>query len=185
MGNGSSGTFGRPPSGIGNRFNDLFKPRKIEFKDGSQTTNNAVTKGSQTPRYWNSLETYTRCCQRNTKKKKEKELIWDQTRKEQETRPTKLIVSKWFKNETNLPTMVGMLDTIKQELKKVPYKLHGQEVPSRLEMSQMRKPLAKAHALFYEVLKEVGGDESKIHVVYGIIQISFFVGGAMAAKYTP
>ena len=38
---------------------------------------------------------------------------------------------------------------------------------------------------FYEGLKEVGGDESKIHVVYGKIPISFFVGGAMAAKYSP
>ena len=39
--------------------------------------------------------------------------------------------------------------------------------------------------LFYKGLKEVGGEESKIHVVHGKIQISFFLGGAMAAKYTP
>ena len=52
---------------------------------------------------------------------------WDQTRK---SRPTKLVVSMWFKNETNLPTMVGMLDTIKPELKKAPCKLHGQVVSS-------------------------------------------------------
>ena len=65
--------------------------------------------------------------------------------------------------------MVGMLDTTKQELKKVPYKLHGQEVSSRLEMSPKRKPLARAHALFHKGLKEVKGDESKIHVVYGKI----------------
>ena len=39
--------------------------------------------------------------------------------------------------------------------------------------------------MFYKALKEVNGDESKIHVVYGKIQISFFVGSAMAAKYTP
>ena len=30
----------------------------------------------------------------------------------------------------------------------------------------------------------MGGDESKINVVYGKLQISFFVGGAMAAKFT-
>ena len=58
-------------------------------------------------------------------------------------------------------------------------------VSCRFELSPKRKPLAKAHALFYRGLKEVKGDESKIHVVYGKLQISFFVGSAMAAKYTP
>ena len=63
--------------------------------------------------------------------------------------------------------------------------MRGREVSSRLEMSPKRKPLAKAHALFYKGLKEVKGDESKTHVVNGKIQMSFFVGSAMAAKYTP
>ena len=31
----------------------------------------------------------------------------------------------------------------------------------------IKELLAKAHALFYKGLKEVGGDESKIYVVYG------------------
>ena len=31
----------------------------------------------------------------------------------------------------------------------------------------------------------MGGNESKINVVYGKFQISFFVGEAMAAKFTP
>ena len=51
-------------------------------------------------------------------------------------------------------------------------------------MSPKRKPLSKAHALDNRGLKEVGRDESKIHVVYGNFQTSFFVGGAMAAAYT-
>ena len=63
--------------------------------------------------------------------------------------------------------------------------LRGREVSSRLEMSLRRKPLAKAHAVVYKGLKYVKGDESKIHVVYGKFQISFFVGSAFAAKYTP
>ena len=50
--------------------------------------------------------------------------------------------------------------------------------------SSKRKPLAKAHASFYKGLKEVGRNESQINVVYGIIQISFFVGNATAAKST-
>ena len=35
-----------------------------------------------------------------------------------------------------------------KELKKIHYKLHGQEISSRLEMRPKRKPLSKAHALF-------------------------------------
>ena len=38
--------------------------------------------------------------------------------------------------------------------------------------------------MFYKFLEEVKGDKSKIHVVYGKIQRSFFVGSAIAAKYT-
>ena len=67
----------------------------------------------------------------------------------------------------------------------VSYELHGQEISSRLEMSPKRKPLTKAHALFYKGFKTVDGDESTISVVYGKIQISFFVGGAMSAKFSP
>ena len=44
--------------------------------------------------------------------------------------------------------------------------------------------MAKAHALFYQGLEEVGGNKSKINVANGKIQISFFVGSAIAAKYT-
>ena len=31
-GQGPSGTFARPPPGIGSRFNDFLMPRKVEFK---------------------------------------------------------------------------------------------------------------------------------------------------------
>ena len=74
---------------------------------------------------------------------------------------------------------------MREELKKGPYKQKGQVVSSRLEQSPKRKPLAEAHALFHQGLEEVKGDKSKIHVVYGTIQISFFVVSAIAAKYTP
>ena len=143
---------------------------RTNSKDGSQTT-----KGSQTPSFRISSETH----------KYRKNVDWDQTRTEQGTWPTKTMVNMWFSNEANLPSMIGLLDIIKEALKKDPYKLRGREVTSRLEMSPKRKPLARAHALFYKGLKEVKGSESKIHVVYGKIQISFIVGSAMAAKYTP
>ena len=40
-----------------------------------------------------------------------------------------------------------------------------------LEMSPEKKPLAIAHALFYKGLKAVKGDESRIHVVDGELQV--------------
>ena len=110
---------------------------------------------------------------------------WEQTRIEQGTWPTKIMVSLWFSNEANLPTRIGLLDVMREELTNGPYKQKDQVVSSRLELSPRRKPLAKAHALFYKGLEEVKGDKSKIHVVYDKIQISFFVGSAMAANCTP
>ena len=47
-----------------------------------------------------------------------------------------------------------------------------------------KEALGRAHALFYKSLRELGGNESKMKVVYGKIEISFFVRSAMAAKYT-
>ena len=92
------------------------------------------------------------------------------------------MVSLWFSNEPNLLTRIGLLDVMR-ELKKGPYKQKGQVVSSRLELSPKRKPLAKAHALFYKGLEEMKGDKSKIHVVYGKTQSNFFVESAIAAKY--
>ena len=178
MGLGSSGTFVRPPA-LASRFNDIFLPRKMEFKGwvkiNKQCSHQGLT-GSEVTNFIKDLHRMVH---------DQKYIDWDQTRTAQGTWPTKTIVSMWFRNETNLPTMVGMLDIIKNELKKDPYKLHGQEIFSRLEICPKRKCLAKAHALFYKGLKKVGGDESKIHVVYGKIQVCFFVRSVMAAKYTP
>ena len=53
------------------------------------------------------------------------------------------------------------------------FKILDQEVKARLEVSPQKKPLAKAHALFYKGLKAVEGDESQITVVYSKLQMSF------------
>ena len=55
------------------------------------------------------------------------------------------MVSLWFSNEANLLTSIGLLDVMREELKKGLYKQKGQVVSSRLELIQERKPLAKAH----------------------------------------
>ena len=59
--------------------------------------------------------------------------------------PTKTMVSMWFKNETNLVTMIDLLKVVREELRKVSYKIHGQNVTARLDVSPQKKPLAKAH----------------------------------------
>ena len=60
---------------------------------------------------------------------------WDHTRTEQGTWPSKTFVNMQFKNETNLATIIGLPEIVKEEIKKGPYKLHGQEVSARFEMS--------------------------------------------------
>ena len=55
-----------------------------------------------------------------------KYIDWDQTRTEQWNWPTKTFLNMWFRNDTNLATMIGLLEIVKHELKKIPYKLHDQ-----------------------------------------------------------
>ena len=57
--------------------------------------------------------------------------------------------------------MIDLLKGMKEELEKAAYKIHGQNVKARPEVSPQRKPLAEAHALFFKGLKEMKGDESK------------------------
>ena len=55
----------------------------------------------------------------------------------------------------------------------------------RLEVSHQKKPLAKAHALFYKVRSAARKDESQINVICGKLQISFLIGRGLAAQFTP
>ena len=49
------------------------------------------------------------------------------------------MVSLWFSNEANSLTRIGLLDVVREELKKGPYKQRDQVVSSRLEKSPKRK----------------------------------------------
>ena len=55
---------------------------------------------------------------------------------------------------------------------------------ARLEVSLQKRLLTKAASLFVKGLKEMG-DESKERTFNGKLQIFFFVGRDVAAKYTP
>ena len=94
------------------------------------------------------------------------------------------MVSMWFKQETSLVTMIGLRKIMKEELDEEAYKIHGQNVKARLEVSPQRRPLTKTQALFFKGLKEVGGGESEVRAFHGKRQISFFVGRDIAAKFT-
>ena len=48
----------------------------------------------------------------------------------------RLFFNMLLKNETNSSTMIGILDVIKQELKKIPYNFHGQKISSRAEFEK-------------------------------------------------
>ena len=68
---------------------------------------------------------------------------WEQTSTEQEDCPTKILISMWFKSETNLATMVELLRVVKDELMKKPDEVKGQVVKARLELSHQKKKLHK------------------------------------------
>ena len=53
---------------------------------------------------------------------------WELTSTEQVNWPTEVLVSMWFKSETNLATMIELLRVVKDELKKKPYEIKGQVV---------------------------------------------------------
>ena len=99
---------------------------------------------------------------------------WNKTRTEQGNWPTKTIVKLQFKNETNLATMIGLLKIGKDELKKMPCKLHEQEeVSARLEMS-LKETSGKGTRSVSQ-RPQRSENESKINAVSGKIQIIFFV----------
>ena len=71
--------------------------------------------------------------------------------------------------------MIDLLRTVKEELMPGSYKLRVREVVPRLEASPQQKPLKRA----------VKGNEKRINVVHGKLQINFFVGKKLVAKYIP
>ena len=139
--------FGKGPSGtspdlwlralpIGLRTSS--SQERWNSKDGSQTTTNAVTKDSRRPRCRASSTT---CTRKMVLDSYTNFVDWEQTKTEQGTWPTKVKVNMWFSSETNLPTMLGLLES-----RTSPTSCREQAVSSRPEM-------ARAHALFHEGLK--------------------------------
>ena len=105
----------------------------------------------------------------------QKWIDWDQSRKEQGTWPTWIMVCLWFKPDVDLVTMIDLLKMVKEELEKAAYKIHGQIVKARLE----KRPLAKAQAMFFQGLKQFKADESQVRVFYVKHQAMQKKGGSL------
>ena len=152
-------------------------PWATSSKDGSQTNNSVGTQGLTDT----DVSDFIRDLQKMLPDQYHKYIDWDHSRKEQGTWQTKTIVSMWFKNETNLATLVGMLDIVKNS-RRCPDSCMGRYFV-KIGNEPEKEALGKGSCFFTKVSKQWGEDESKINVV-GTIQISFFVWNAMAAKYT-
>ena len=66
----------------------------------------------------------------------------------------------------------------------VPCILRRQEGFGKIGNEPAEETLGKGQCFVHKGLEEVGGNEFHINVVFGNIQIIFFVGNAMAAKFT-
>ena len=100
-------------------YSEIFISRKMEFKrwvtDCTRTTVDEVAHS-----FFNLKQMIPLNAQRF--------VDWEQTNTEQWNWPTKVLISMWFKSETNLATMIELLMVVKDELKKKPHGLGGQAV---------------------------------------------------------
>ena len=120
---GASGTFAKPP-GIASRYNEVFIPRKMEFKgwitDNTKSSFQGIT---------NKLVVVMIVdLEKMIPSQFHQYVDWNQTRTEQGNWPSKTIV--------NMATMIGLLKVVKVELKMVSYKIREQEVTARSESPQ-------------------------------------------------
>ena len=79
VGKGPSGTFTRPPPGIGNRLNDFFMPRKMEFKGWVTDYKQCCCQGLTDTEVANFITDL----QKMLPDQYQKKIDWDQIRKKQ------------------------------------------------------------------------------------------------------
>ena len=99
VGKGPSGTFARPPPGVAVRLNDLFMPRRMEFKGWVTDYKQCRYQGRTDTEVSNFSSDLHHMVPEALKKKY---VDWEQTRTEQGTWRTKIVVSMWFSNDGEL-----------------------------------------------------------------------------------
>ena len=99
---------------LGVRLNDFFMPRKMEFKgwvtDYKQCSYQGLTETEVSDFIKDQMVPDPFI----------KYVDWEQTKTEQGAWLTRTMVNMWFSNEANFPSMVRLLDIIKEALKKDP-----------------------------------------------------------------
>ena len=105
-----SGTYARP-SALASRFDDIFLPRKMEFKGWVLDYKKCSYQGLAAT----EVSNFIRDLQKMMPDQHHKYTDWDQIRTEQGTWPTKSFINMWFKNETKLARMIGLLEIVKKE----------------------------------------------------------------------
>ena len=85
----------------------------------------------------------------------------------------KIKVSLWFKVDTHLVYMIETMQRMREEMAQKQYKVDGHIARTNLEYDPKSTPFRKATAMFYEALKVVHGDESKIKCIYGALHTTF------------
>ena len=75
------------------------------------------------------------------------------------------MLSMWFKHETNLLAMIDLLKIMKEELDKAAYKIHGQNVKARLEVSLREGPWQRPQAMCFKGQGGRGRVQSEIFLM--------------------
>ena len=97
---------------------------------------------------------FMRVLQRMMSDQYQKYIDWDHSSTEQGTWLTKTFVSMWFRNETFLPTMVGMLDIVKKEFKKCPMSCMDRRSHLDWRWVRRRSPWKRSMHCSTKVLKQ-------------------------------
>ena len=116
VGLGASGTFARPPA-LASRNNEIFIPRKMEFKGWTTDCTRSSFQGIN-----EEVMVFIVDLQKLILGQFHQYIDWNQSRKEQ-VRPRRLS-NMWFKNETNLATMIGLFKVVKERTEKT-YKIRN------------------------------------------------------------
>ena len=126
VGLGASGTLARPPV-LASWFNEIVIPRKVEFKGWIKDYTRSSFQGITDE----EVMVFIVDLQKIMPGQFHQYVDRDQSRKEQGNWTTRTTVNMWFKNETNLASMTGVLKVAKEELKEKCNKIRDQEVSAR------------------------------------------------------
>ena len=158
VGRGPSGTFARPPQGVASKLSDVFMPRRMEFKGWVTDKKQCRYQGLTDTEVLNVIDDLYKMVPDAQKKMMG---IKQRTTKER-----------------------GQSHVMREELKKGPYKQKDQVVSSRLEIKPEKEIVSEGPCFVLQRTRR--GEREQVQDSRCLWQNSnsFFVGSAIAAKYT-